>query len=72
MNLSLGTDGGFGPWDLANERVVPGGVGYKDGGEAAALEPPSCLAAGHHHPFGCFVQLVSLLTFCFCLLPLKL
>lgn len=30
LNLSLGTDGRFGPLDLANERVVPSGVGYKD------------------------------------------
>lgn len=30
LNLSPGTDGQFGPLDLANERVVPGGVGYKD------------------------------------------
>lgn len=30
LNLSPGTDGRFGPLDLANERVVPGGVGYKD------------------------------------------
>lgn len=30
LNLSPGTDGWFGPLDLANERVVPGGVGYKD------------------------------------------
>lgn len=32
LNLSLGTDGRFGPSDLANEQVVPGGVGYKDTG----------------------------------------
>lgn len=31
-NLSLGTDGEFGPLNLANERVVPGGVGDKDAG----------------------------------------
>lgn len=30
VNLSLGTDGEFGPLDPANERVMPGGVGDKD------------------------------------------
>lgn len=30
LNLSLGTDGRFGPLDLANERVVPSGVGHGD------------------------------------------
>ena len=30
LNLSLGTDGRFGPLDLANEQVVPSGVGHKD------------------------------------------
>lgn len=38
LNLSPGTDGQFGPLDLANERVVPGGVGYKDIG---SLAPPT-------------------------------
>lgn len=40
VNLSLGTDGQFGPLDLANERVMPGGVGYKDIGEVAPPPPP--------------------------------
>lgn len=75
VNLSLGTDGQFGPLDLANERVMPGGVRYKDIGEVAPPPPPppSCLAAGEHNPLGYFLQLISPFTsFVFRLFPLKL
>lgn len=39
LDLGLGTDGRFGPLDLANERVAPSGVGYKDVGWVAPSKP---------------------------------